>query len=99
MIIKICEAEGVKGYSVTDNKGNEYFIAEPTEELAIQKYNEIKYREANPPLPSYQELRRNEYPALSELIVALWEKVVENRPELAIELQSKREEVKQKYPK
>lgn len=68
-------------------------------ELAIAKYNEIKFLEANPLKPSYQELRRNEYPTPSELIVALWEKVIENRPELANELQSKREEIKEKYPK
>ncbi|MEW6506415.1 MAG: hypothetical protein AB1432_01585 [Bacteroidota bacterium] len=68
-------------------------------ELAIEKYNEIKYRELNPPAPSYTELRRAEYPSTDEMIVALWEKVVEGRNEEAERLQAKRVEVKEKYPK
>jgi len=99
MKIKKMINNGVHGFQIFDENGNEYFVTEPTEEIAIEKYNEIKFLEANPPKPSYQELRRNEYPALNELIVALWEKVIENRPELANELQSKREEIKEKYPK
>jgi len=69
------------------------------EELAIEKYNAIKFREANPLPPTYQELRAKEYPSTDELIVALWELVVEKRPETANELQVKREAVRQKYPK
>lgn len=87
------------GFQIFDEAGNEYFITEATEELAIQKYNEIKYREVNPPPPSYTELRRAEYPSADELIVALWEKVVEGRPEAAADLQTKREAIKAKYPK
>ena len=67
--------------------------------IAQQKYDEIKFREANPPAPSYKELRAKEYPRTDELVVALWELVVEKRPETANELQAKREAVKQKYPK
>lgn len=90
---------GIEGFQIFDDKGNEYFLTEATEELAIEKYNGIKYREANPPPPTYQELRAKEYPSTDELIVALWELIVEKRPETANELQAKREAVKQKYPK
>ena len=52
----------------------------------------------NPP-KTYQQLRRMEYPPESDLIVALWEKVIENRPESADILQAQRLAVKEKYPK
>ncbi len=47
----------------------------------------------------YQRLRQMEYPASHDMIVALWEQVVENRPETATALQEKRIAVKTKYPK
>lgn len=52
-------------------------------------------RDAN----EYLESRKAEYPSTNELIVALWEMHVENRPEAALALQAKREAVKEKYPK
>ena len=55
--------------------------------------------EANKPIPTYEELRRAEYPSTDELVVALWEKVVEGRSATADVLQAKRETVKAKYPK
>ncbi len=39
------------------------------------------------------------YPSRDDMIVALWEMVVENRPEKAQELQARREEIKQRFPK
>ncbi len=73
------------------------------EALALTKYNEIKYLEQNPPAPSYQVLREKEYLSQGitekEMIVALWEKVIENRPQAANDLQAKREQIKTKYPK
>lgn len=61
--------------------------------------------EDKPTSPSDEiaQLRKNEYYEQSctpdELIVALWEYVVENRPAAMNELQEKRLAVKQKYPK
>lgn len=40
-----------------------------------------------------------EYPTTDELVVALWEKYEENRPEAAAALQKRREEIKARYPK
>lgn len=51
------------------------------------------------PSPTYDELRKKEYPPEVELIVALWEKVVEGRTEPTAEIQARREEIKLKYPK
>ena len=47
----------------------------------------------------YKADRRKEYPSSEELLIALWEKVIEDRPEAATALQVKREAVKIKYPK
>jgi len=55
--------------------------------------------EAIKPIPTYEDLRRAEYPSADELIVALWERVIEGRPESADILQAKREAVKIKYLK
>ena len=99
MTIKPYINNGIKGFQIFDEENNEYFLTEATEELAIEKYNAIKFREANPPPPSYQELRAKEYPSTDKLVVALWELVVEKRPETANELQAKRELIKLKYPK
>lgn len=86
-------------FQIFDEQNNEYIIREATEELALEKYNAIKYREANPPKPSYEELRLKEYPTPHEMTVALWESVVEGRPEAKDLLQAKRIVVKEKYPK
>jgi hypothetical protein len=39
------------------------------------------------------------YPSRDDMIVALWEMVVENRPEKAQELQTRRDQIKQQFPK
>lgn len=51
------------------------------------------------PEPTYEEKRRAEYPSTDELVVALWEKVIEGRPETADVLQADRKAIKEKYPK
>lgn len=48
---------------------------------------------------TYSELRRNEMPPIDSLVIALWEKLIENRPEAAAALQTERERIKLKYPK
>jgi len=58
---------------------------------------EVEYLKAQE--PTYEDLRRAEYPSPDELIVALWEQVIEGRPESAAILQAKREAVKIKFPK
>jgi hypothetical protein len=43
--------------------------------------------------------RKAEYPSIDELIVALWEGVVEERMAAVTKLEGKRQAVKTKYPK
>jgi hypothetical protein len=40
-----------------------------------------------------------EYPSRDDMLVALWEMIVEERPEFVQELQARREAIKLKYPK
>ena len=47
----------------------------------------------------YSEKRKAEYPSVDELIVALWEGVVEERMAAVTKLEIKRQAVKDKYPK
>ena len=47
----------------------------------------------------YARNRQAEYPSVNELIVALWEGVVEERMAAVTQLEAKRQAVKLKYPK
>ena len=63
---------------------------------------EISFR-YDVPEPTVEEMRRTEYTeagaTLDAVVVAMWEKVVENRPEAADKLQMKREQIKNKHKK
>jgi hypothetical protein len=43
--------------------------------------------------------RKEEYPSIDELVVAMWEAVVEERMAAVTQLEIKRQAVKQKHPK
>ena len=47
----------------------------------------------------YARNRQAEYPSINDLIVALWENVIEERASAVVDLESKRQNVKTKYPK
>tara|TARA_R110002020_G_scaffold270524_1_gene485782 strand:- start:6303 stop:6623 length:321 start_codon:yes stop_codon:yes gene_type:complete len=47
----------------------------------------------------YARKRQEEYPSIDELVVALWEGVVEERMAAVTSLEGKRQAVKNKYPK
>ena len=47
----------------------------------------------------YARKRKAEYPSVDELVVALWEGVVEERMASVTSLEGKRQAVKTKYPK
>ena len=47
----------------------------------------------------YARNRQAEYPSINDLIVALWENVVEERASAVISLEADRQAVKTKYPK
>ena len=56
-------------------------------------------RPPEPDTRTYAEKREAEYPSLDDLIVALWEGVVEERMASVTALEALRQAVKTKYPK
>jgi hypothetical protein len=50
-------------------------------------------------LNEYKKKREAEYPSINELVVALWERIIENNLEPSIALQVQREAIKDKYPR
>lgn len=69
---------------------------QPTEAEIEQAWSEhLAEYNAN----AYAREREAEYPRIEEMIVALWEQVVEGRPEAAQSLEAKRQVVKQAHPK
>lgn len=92
---------GIKPYHPAYPPSGERVVSSSTEERDGEVY-EVIVTEPVPVQPdtrTYAEKRAAEYPSLSELNVALWEKVVESRPEAAQALEAKRQEIKAKYPK
>ena len=72
---------------------NKLIVLTEAERLTVlEEWNAI------PPTP-YDELRKREYPSIDELVVALWEGVVEERMAAVTSLEGKRQAVKAKYPK
>lgn len=71
-------------------------LQQPTEEAIQAKLKELEKQYAD---KEYQRKRLEEYPNTNDLIVALWEKVVEGRSESADALEVKRQEVKTAHPK
>ena len=47
----------------------------------------------------YARNRKAEYPSIDELVVALWENVVEERAASVVSIEAKRQAIKTKYPK
>jgi hypothetical protein len=87
---------GVRGPAYDDITWMETEPKPSKEELA-DKWETIK-DDVNLKKIQRQRSTPGEYPAKDEILVALWEMVVENRPEKAQALQARREEIKAKYP-
>ena len=68
----------------------------PNEEAIQAKLAELQ---ANYDAKSYARNRQQNYPNEHDLLIALWEKVVEGRSESADALEVKRQEVKTAHPK
>ena len=67
-------------------------LSDEEKQVILDKWNA-------PDTTPYDQKRRAEYPPINDLIVALWENVVEERAASVIELEAKRQEIKAKYPK
>jgi len=72
---------------------------ETTDEENSQIDAEVTSLQAEYDATQYQRDRQTEYPSINDLIVALWENVVEERASAVVSLEAKRQAVKTKYPK
>jgi len=68
----------------------------PTQELVE---SELARLQSEHDAQDYARKRQAEYPSIDDLIVALWENVVEERASAVISLEAARQAVKTKYPK
>ena len=67
-------------------------LSEDEKQVIVDKWNA-------PDTRSYDEKRKAEYPSIDELVVALWEGVVEERMASVTRLEGLRQAVKTRYPK
>ncbi len=70
---------------------------DPIDQASIDA--EVARLQAEQDATQYQRDRKGEYPSVDELIVALWEGVVEERMASVTALEAVRQAVKAKYPK
>ena len=88
-------------YRLTQSNPPHEFISwdgpdpQPTQEELEAAWVQIQAAYDN----DYARKRLEEYPLVDELIVALWEGVVEERMAAVTQLEAKRQAVKLKYPK
>ena len=88
---------GVRGPNYEDITWLESEPMPSKEELAA-KWEEIKEAVALRKVAEARSMPGN-YPSRDDMIVALWEMIVEDRPEKAQELQARRAEIKAQFPK
>lgn len=67
--------------------------------LTAEEEAAVLAERALPDTTPYDKKRKAEYPSIDELVVALWEGVVEERMAAVTQLEMKRQTVKTKYPK
>lgn len=89
---------GVVGPNYEDINWFDEDVPMPTREDLEAKWETIKDQVALENV-ARQRSMPGEYPSREEMIVALWEMVVEKRPEFAEKLQQRRIEIKEKFPK
>jgi len=88
-------------YRLTNSNPPHEFISwdgpdpQPTQEELETAWTQIQDTYDN----DHARKRKEEYPLIDELIVALWEGVVEERMAAVTKLEAKRQAVKLKYPK
>jgi len=89
------------GWSNPTNKVYANLIIHGNQEKPTQEFleSELQRQQAEFDAQEYARNRQAEYPSINELIVALWENVVEERAASVIELESLRQAVKARYPK
>ena len=89
------------GWSNSKDKVYANLIIHGDQEKPTQEFleSELARLQSEYDAQDYARNRQAEYPSINDLIVALWENVIEERAASVIELEAKRQDVKTKYPK
>ena len=89
------------GWSDSKNKVYANLIIHGDQEKPTQEFleSELARLQSEYDAQEYARKRQAEYPSIDELIVALWENVVEERAASVVSIESKRQAIKAKYPK
>ena len=89
------------GWSDSKNKVYANLIIHGDQEKPTQEFleSELTRLQSEHDAQGYARNRQAEYPSIDDLIVALWENVVEERASAVVSLEAKRQAVKTKYPK
>jgi len=81
------------GMGAMDKDGNQVPVVQSDYEAEVARL------QTEQDATKYQRDRQSEYPSIDELVVALWEGVVEERMASVTALEGLRQAVKTKYPK
>jgi len=81
------------------NVDGELILADANAWIGGEYNGSFVARPVEPDTSTYADKRRGEYPSIDELVVALWEGVVEERMASVTRLEGLRQAVKAKYPK
>ena len=89
------------GWSDPKNKVYANLIIHGDKEKPTQEFleSELARLQSEYDAQDYARNRQAEYPSIDDLIVALWENVVEERASAVVSLEAARQAVKTKYPK
>jgi hypothetical protein len=88
------------GWSDSKNKVYANLVIHSDDEKPTQEWLETELKSQQDAYDNdHARKRKEEYPSIDELIVALWEGVVEERMAAVTKLEGKRQAVKTKYPK
>jgi hypothetical protein len=89
------------GWSDSKNKVYANLIIHGDQEKPTQEFleSELARLQSEHDAQEYARNRQAEYPSINDLIVALWENVVEERASAVVSLEADRQAVKTKYPK
>ena len=89
------------GWSDSKNKVYENLVIHGGQEKPTQEFleSELARLQSEYDAQDYARNRQAEYPSTDDLIVALWENVVEERASAVVSLEDDRQAVKAKYPK
>jgi len=95
LVTNMVEWDGVSEYQVD----GELVQADANAYIGGTYNGSFVARPVEPDVRTYDQKRKAEYPSIDELIVALWEGVVEERMASVTQLEALRQAVKLKYPK